>query len=80
MLEVFLALSGISVSLMNAISEEVAYLTLTSSPAMWEVHAKSKSRLLNVDLASLLEDKWRKGEDQVQIEDFLQVNILYTFI
>ena len=76
-LEVFLSLDGIGVSLINALSEEVAYLTLTSSPAMWEVQAKNKSRLLNVDLASLLEDRWRKGEDLT--EDFLQVDRTMIF-
>ena len=34
---VFLSLAGVDVSLMNGLYEEVAYLTLSCSPAMWEV-------------------------------------------
>ena len=39
-MEVFISLSGIGVSLINALYEEVAFVTLTSSPAMWEVEVQ----------------------------------------
>lgn len=75
-MEVFLSLRGIGASLVNGLYEEVAFLSLSSSPALWEVQVKSKSKLLNVDLASLLEDKWRQGEDTVQFEDLLHVSFI----
>ena len=69
----FLSLGGIGVSLINGRSEEVAYVTLSSSTALWEVEMRSKWKTLNVELASWLEEQWSKDVSNVTLEDVMQV-------
>ena len=39
-MEVFLSLSGVGVSVINGLYEEVAFMSVTSSPAMWELQVR----------------------------------------
>lgn len=70
---VFMSLSGVSMSLVNAMQEEVAFMTLSSAPAMWDVEVKSKWKPLNMELASWLEEKWRNNEPRAVLDDFMEV-------
>ena len=74
-MEVFLSLNGMGVSLINGLAEEVAYVSLSAAPSMWEVEVKSKWKLLNMERASWLEEKWQQGEEQVAMDNFLQANL-----
>ena len=75
-MEVFLSLSGVGVSVINGLYEEVAFMSVTSSPAMWELQTRKTSKLLNAELASLLEDQWHKGKTDVNIDNSLHVSRL----
>ena len=68
-----MSLSGLSVSLVNALQQEVAYMTMSSAPAMWDVEVKHKWKPLNMELASWLEQRWRENESDVSLEDFMEV-------
>ena len=69
----FLSLGGVGVSLINGRCEEVAYVTLSSSAALWEVEMRSKWKTLNMELASWLEEQWSKDVTNVTLEDVMQV-------
>ncbi len=73
-LALFVSLHGISVSLINAHYEAVALLSLTCGATLWEVEVKSKWKTLNMELASLLEEKWQHDYNHVVLEDFLDVS------
>ena len=69
----FTSLSGIGISLINQRYQEVAFFSLTSAPAMWEVEVKHKWKQLNIELASWLEEQWRNNETKANLEDYVQV-------
>lgn len=77
---VFLSLGGISMSLINGRCEEVAYVTLSSSAALWEVEMRNKWKTLNMELASWLEEQWSKDVTNVTLEDVMQVRTLHCYI
>ncbi len=72
-LAMFLSLSGVGLSLINGLQEEVAYMSLTCAPALWEIEVKNKWKHLNMELASWLEEKWRNDVRMVYLEDFMEV-------
>ena len=59
---------------MNGLQQEVAYATLSSAPAIWEVEVKNKWKMLNMELASWLEEKWRIDIQRVYLDDFMEVS------
>eukprot|EP00057_Strongylocentrotus_purpuratus_P011664 XP_011666138.1 PREDICTED: vacuolar protein sorting-associated protein 13A [Strongylocentrotus purpuratus] len=63
----FLAsLQGIGVSLVNTAYEEVAYLSLFSSPARWEVESKANRwKALGMELTGVLENAWKHGQEVI---------------
>ena len=69
----FLSLSGISVSLINGGQQELAYLSMNSSPAQWHIEVKNKYKLLNMEIATWLEQHWKKNKTEVVLDDFLEV-------
>ncbi len=69
----FLSLGGIGVSLVNGLQQEVAYATLSSAPALWEVEIKNRWKMLNMELASWLEEKYRNDIQRVYLDDFMEV-------
>ena len=70
----FMSLTGIGVSLVNGLQQEVAFATLSSAPAIWEVEVKNKWKMLNMELASWLEEKWRNDVRRVFLDDFMEVS------
>lgn len=72
-LALFVSLGGVGLSLINSLYEEVAFMTLSGSSALWEVEVKNKWKSLNMELASWLEEKWRNDENKVILEDFVEV-------
>ena len=74
-LALFLSLGGINVSLVNSLQEEVAFMTVSSAPAMWDVEVKHKWKSLNMELASWLEEKWRNNVANVFLQDFMEVRM-----
>lgn len=74
--ECFLSLSGISLSLINGIYKEIAYLGIKSAPAMWEIEINHTWKLLTLELSTWLEDKWRGEKQKAELKDYLQVDFI----
>ena len=74
-LATFISLGGVGVSLINALDEEVAFLSLMSAAPMWEVEVKSKWKPLSVELAGWLEEQWRADQGHVELQDLLVADL-----
>ncbi|XP_038059684.1 vacuolar protein sorting-associated protein 13A-like isoform X2 [Patiria miniata] len=76
-LELFISLEGLGLSLINSLYEEVAYVSLYCPPARWEVETKpDKWKSLNMELSSILEDKFRIGAGSVAIEEAVEADLV----
>ncbi|XP_071038592.1 intermembrane lipid transfer protein VPS13A [Parasteatoda tepidariorum] len=74
-LECFLSLNGIGLSLVNDAHRELAYASLTSCPAIWEIEINHSWKLLTLELSAWLEDKWNADQQKAQLKDYLQVDL-----
>ncbi|CAH1274208.1 VPS13A [Branchiostoma lanceolatum] len=69
-LEAFLSLEGLGVSLVSSLYTEIAYLSITSTPPLWEVNSKGDSwKMLKLEVATFLEDQFRHGHPEAVIPD-----------
>ncbi|XP_022100693.1 vacuolar protein sorting-associated protein 13A-like [Acanthaster planci] len=76
-LELFISLEGLGLSLINSKYEEVAYVSLYCPPARWEVETRpDKWKSLNIELSSILEDKYRIGAESVAIEEAVEADLI----
>lgn len=71
----FASLEGVSLSVINAAYQELALLSINSSPSIWEVEVKNKWRQLDVELATWLEDQWRGEVQQASLHDQIQADL-----
>lgn len=70
------SMDGILLSVINEASEEVALVSMSSMPAMWQIEVKNKWKVLeDVTLVTWLEDKWIHGLSQASLEDRIEVRI-----
>ncbi|CAL1270146.1 unnamed protein product [Larinioides sclopetarius] len=74
-LEFFLSLNGIGLSIINDAHRELAYASLTSCPAIWEIEINHSWKLLTLELSAWLEDKWNSDVQKAQLKDYLQVDL-----
>ncbi|GFR31245.1 vacuolar protein sorting-associated protein 13 [Trichonephila clavata] len=74
-LECFLSLNGIGLSIINDAHRELAYASLTSCPAIWEIEINHSWKLLTLELSAWLEDKWNADIQKAQLKDYLQVDL-----
>ncbi|BFZ09736.1 hypothetical protein BsWGS_12775 [Bradybaena similaris] len=72
---VFASLEGISVSVINSLYQEVALLSVASSPAVWEVEVKEKWRSLSLELTTWLEDQWRGEVAGAKLHDQIEADL-----
>ena len=76
-MELFVSLEGIGVSVINSMYEEVAYAAIATAPAKWEVETRpDKWKVLNLQLAGVIEDRLRHDEDRVILEDAIEVTVV----
>ncbi|RZF33558.1 hypothetical protein LSTR_LSTR008204 [Laodelphax striatellus] len=76
-IEIFFALRGFGVSLTQDTKhrqKELLYASLTDSAAVWEVNVAHKWKLLTLELASWVEDRWRQDLKRAQMKDFVHVD------
>jgi vacuolar protein sorting-associated protein 13A/C len=69
----FVSLDGVGVSLMNSLNMEVSYISVYSAPTIWEVEVNHKWKMLNMELASWLEDRFSGGHQQASLQDYIEV-------
>ncbi|XP_033739881.1 vacuolar protein sorting-associated protein 13C-like [Pecten maximus] len=69
------SLDGLSLSVVSEAYEEVALVSVSSMPAMWQIEVKNKLKVLeDVTLVTWLEDKWIHGLSQASLEDRIEVD------
>ncbi|XP_021923386.1 vacuolar protein sorting-associated protein 13A-like isoform X4 [Zootermopsis nevadensis] len=76
-LEMFLSFSGIGVSLAlesNYCQKELAYISISDSSPVWEVMVAHRWKLLTLELASWIEDKWKQDQKKAQMKDYVHVD------
>ncbi|XP_025830546.1 vacuolar protein sorting-associated protein 13C [Agrilus planipennis] len=80
--EFLLSLSGLAISVFSQhnLKKELACLSLTSSPATWEVNVGHKWKTLTVELASWIEDKYRLGYKKCQLKDYIHIDFEKMFM
>ncbi|KAL1474078.1 hypothetical protein MTO96_021597 [Rhipicephalus appendiculatus] len=74
-LELFLCLHGAGLSLMSQSLAELAYLSVHSAPAQWEVRIHDAWKPLTLELATWLEYRWASRTTRVaELKDYVQVD------
>ena len=73
---VFVSLDGLVVSVINSGYQEVALLSVSSVPAVWEVEVNNRWKILNVELQTWLEDQWRNKQGQTNLQEQFEVGIM----
>ena len=69
----FVSLDGLQVSVINRKYEEMALLTMSSPPAVWEVEVNDRWKMLNVELQTWLEDQWRNKQLHASLQQQFEV-------
>lgn len=78
---VFVSLSGVGISLINGLREEVAYISLNSGTTIWEVQDKNRWKLLSKEIATLMEQQWQIDDTtRVVFEDVVEVCTAVAFL
>ncbi|KAL1131713.1 hypothetical protein AAG570_011326 [Ranatra chinensis] len=75
--EFFFSLKGVGLSLSTERSgqmQELAYLSLRDSAAIWEVNVAHRWKSLTLELASWIEDKWRQDVKRAQMKEYVHVD------
>ena len=70
---VFVSLDGLVMSVINSAYQEVALLSVSSVPAVWEVEVNNRWKILNVELQTWLEDQWRNKQGQTNLQEQFEV-------
>ena len=73
---VFVSLDGLVVSVINSHYQEVALLSVSSVPAVWEVEVNNRWKILNVELQTWLEDQWKNKQGQTNLQEQFEVGYL----
>ena len=73
---VFVSLDGLVVSVINSGYQEVALLSVSSQPAVWEVEVNNRWKILNVELQTWLEDQWRNKQGQTNLQEQFEVGYI----
>ncbi|KAH7936711.1 hypothetical protein HPB49_003228 [Dermacentor silvarum] len=72
-LELFVSLHGAGVSLVSESLVELAYLSVCSAPAQWEVRVHEAWKPLTLELAAWLEYRWSSRSRVAELKDYVQV-------
>ena len=59
----------------NYSQKELAYLSVSDSSALWEVMVAHRWKLLTLELASWIEDKWKQDQKKAQMKDYVHVSL-----
>ncbi|KAG8227036.1 hypothetical protein J437_LFUL013823 [Ladona fulva] len=76
-LEIFLSLNSLGVSLATETSghiKEVAYASVVDSAPLWEVMVSHRWKLLPLELATWIEERWVTDSKRAQMRDYVNVD------
>ncbi|XP_066252577.1 intermembrane lipid transfer protein VPS13A-like [Euwallacea similis] len=83
-LETILSISGIGLSLFTSDNDikEHLYASLCDSPSIWEVNVGHKWKTLTLELASWIEDKYKRSSihKKCQIKDYVHIDFEKMFM
>ncbi|KAK3771912.1 hypothetical protein RRG08_053893 [Elysia crispata] len=71
----FASIEGVCLSVISAAYQELALLSISSNPSLWEVLVKNKWRKLDVELATWLEDQWRGDVQQASLHEQIEADL-----
>lgn len=80
--ECFISLAGFGLSVFtdsNSEKEHI-YCSISDSPAMWEVNIGHKWKILTLELASWIEDKYRLQYKKCQLKDYVHTDFEKMFM
>lgn len=72
---VVLSLDSMIVSVVNTAYKELMVLSISNCPAIWEVEVNNKWKLLNIELQTWLEEKWKNNLVQVNLYEQIEVDL-----
>lgn len=79
--EFLCSLSGIGISIFNETSnKELAYVSISDSPAIWEVNVGHKWKTLTLELASWIENKYKLHYKKCQLKDYIHIDFEKMFM
>lgn len=80
--EWFVSLAGIGLSVFTDSSNgrEHMYYSISDSPAVWEVNIGHKWKILTLELASWIEDKYRLHYKKCQLKDYVHTDFEKMFM
>jgi len=61
----------------NYCQKELAYVSVTDSSPIWEVIVAHRWKLLTLELASWIEDKWKQDQKKAQMKDYVHVSAVH---
>ena len=61
----------------NYCQKELAYVSVTDSSPVWEVMVAHRWKLLTLELASWIEDKWKQDQKKAQMKDYVHVSAVH---
>lgn len=81
-IEAFFSFSGFGLSIFtNAdLRKEHIYASICDTPAVWEVNIGQKWKILTLELASWLEDKYRLHYKKCQLKDYVHIDFEKMFM
>ncbi|KAF5273457.1 hypothetical protein FQA39_LY07474 [Lamprigera yunnana] len=80
--ECLLTMSGIGVSIFSnkSLKKELAYVSISDAPAVWEVNVGHKWKTLTLELASWIEDKYKLHYKKCQLKDYVHIDFEKMFM
>lgn len=80
--EFLVSLTGLGVSIFaaNNLKKEYIHLSLCDTPATWEVNVGHKWKILTLELASWIEDKYRLHNKKCQLKDYIHIDFEKMFM
>lgn len=64
----------------NYCQKELAYISISDSSPLWEVMVAHRWKLLTLELASWIEDKWKQDQKKAQMKDYVHVSALFGIL
>lgn len=81
-IECLVALSGVGLSVFTSENDtkEHVYMSLSDTPAIWEVNVGQKWKTLTLELASWIEDKYRLHYKKCQLKEYVHIDFEKMFM
>jgi hypothetical protein len=64
----------------NYCQKELAYISISDSSPVWEVMVAHRWKLLTLELASWIEDRWKQDQKKAQMKDYVHVSAVFLIL